>query len=45
MVGDVDLYCHTALEAMATADELTVEVERTFFSKKLVLYGIQMESH
>lgn len=45
VVEDVEVYCHTAIEEMATSGELTVDAERTFFSKKLVLYGIQMEKH
>lgn len=41
----IDIYCHADIEKMAGSGDLTVEVEQTFFSKKLVLYGIKMDKH
>ncbi|MDR7865766.1 MAG: hypothetical protein RIN56_03055 [Sporomusaceae bacterium] len=41
----IDIYCHPDLAGMAAGAALTLEVERTIFRKKLVLYGIKMESH
>jgi len=43
--GDIGIYCHPDLAAMAAGADLTIEVERTLFRKKLVLYGIKMENH
>lgn len=44
-VGDIDIHCRADLADMAGDADLTVEVERTLFRKKLVLYGIKMENH
>lgn len=43
--GGIDIYCHPDLAAMAGGADLTLEIERTLFRKKLVLYGIKMENH
>lgn len=44
-VDGLEVYCHADIDRMAGGGDVTVEVERTFFSRKLVLYGIRMDNH
>ena len=41
--GNIELYIHIATRAVFESAEPYIDLDRTVFGKKLVMYGVQMD--